>query len=80
VKLPRSISGQDLVRALRVLGYQVTRQRGSHIRVTTQLDGQNHETVPNHNPIKPGLLHSVLKRIAEHHKLTMEQLLAKLDL
>lgn len=80
MKLPRSTSGPELVRALRILGYQVTRQKGSHIRVTTQMGGQNHETIPNHNPIKPGLLHGVLKRIAAHHRLTVEELLVKLDL
>ncbi len=80
MKLPRSISGQDLVRALRVLGYSVTRQKGSHIRITTQLNGQNHETVPNHSSLKPGLLGGILKRIAAHHRLTVEELLAKLKL
>ena len=80
MKLPRSISGQDLIRALRVLGYVVTRQKGSHILVTTQLDGQNHETIPNHSPIKPGLLDGILKRIAAHHRLTVDELLGRLDL
>jgi len=36
MKLPRDVSGPDLVKALRVLGYAVDRQRGSHVRVTTQ--------------------------------------------
>ena len=35
MRLPRDLSGQELARALRRLGYEVTRQRGSHIRVTT---------------------------------------------
>ncbi len=80
MKLPRSISGQDLVRALRPLGYAPTRQKGSHIRVTTLQAGQNHETIPNHSSIKPGLLHGILKRIAAHHRLTVDELLVKLDL
>jgi predicted RNA binding protein YcfA (HicA-like mRNA interferase family) len=36
MKLPRDVSGPDLVKALRKLGYEVTRQKGSHIRITTQ--------------------------------------------
>lgn len=40
MKLPRDVSADALVKALRVLGYAVTRQKGSHIRVTTQLGGR----------------------------------------
>ena len=36
MKLPRDLSGQDLAQALRKLGYRITRQTGSHIRLTTQ--------------------------------------------
>jgi predicted RNA binding protein YcfA (HicA-like mRNA interferase family) len=75
VKLPRDIDGPILVKALRVLGYETSRQTGSHIRLTTQRDGENHEVVPNHHPIKTGTLSSILKRIAAHHGLTVEQLL-----
>ena len=49
MKLPRDVSGPDLVKALHKLGYQVNRQRGSHVRVTTQQGGENHEVVPNHH-------------------------------
>ncbi len=80
MKLPRDIDGAELVRALAVLGYVATRQTGSHIRVTTQQGGENHEVVPNHRPIKAGTLSGVLKRIAAHHRLTVEDLLKMLDL
>jgi predicted RNA binding protein YcfA (HicA-like mRNA interferase family) len=69
-----------LVKALRRLGYEATRQRGSHIRVTTQRDGEHHEVVPHHDPIKPGLLSSILKSVAAHHRLSVQELLATLDL
>ena len=39
MRLPRNINGKELAKALRVLNYEITRQKGSHIRVTTQLDG-----------------------------------------
>lgn len=80
MKLPRDVSGPELVKVLRVLGYAVDRQRGSHIRVTTQQDGKNHEVVPNHHPIKTGTLSRILKRIAAHHKMTVEELVRKLGL
>jgi len=78
MKLPRDLSGSELVKALRKLGYQVTRQKGSHIRVTTQQNGEHHEVVPNHNPIRPGTLGSILKSIAGHHRMTVEELIAHL--
>jgi predicted RNA binding protein YcfA (HicA-like mRNA interferase family) len=80
VKLPRDIDGPRLVRALKVLGYELTRQTGSHIRVTTQQAGENHEVIPNHHPIKAGTLSAILKRIAAHHGTSMEELLKTLGL
>jgi predicted RNA binding protein YcfA (HicA-like mRNA interferase family) len=80
MKLPRDVSGAELVKALRALGYAVDRQRGSHIRVTTQQDGEHHEVVPNHHPIKTGTFSSLLKSVAAHHKLTVEELVRTLEL
>ena len=80
MKIPRNVNGPQLVKALRVLGYAVDRQKGSHIRVTTQQDGENHEVVPHHHPIKTGTLSGIIKRIADHHGLTVDELLGKLDM
>jgi predicted RNA binding protein YcfA (HicA-like mRNA interferase family) len=74
------MDGPRLVRALGVLGYEVTRQKGSHIRVTTQRGGENHEVIPHHDPIKTGTLASILKRVAAHHGISVEELLEMLDL
>jgi predicted RNA binding protein YcfA (HicA-like mRNA interferase family) len=81
VKIPRDISASDLIRVLRVLGYERTRQEGSHIRLTTTVGGTHHLTIPNHRPLKTGiLLGGILKPVAAHHQLTVEELLEKLDL
>jgi predicted RNA binding protein YcfA (HicA-like mRNA interferase family) len=80
VKTPRDLSGQELAKALRVLGYEKVRQDGSHIRMTTQLNGEDHVTIPNHRSLKVGTLNALLKMIAAHHKITVEELLTKLDL
>ena len=80
MKLPRDCNGVQLVKALRKLGYQHTRQTGSHIIMTTQIDGEHHVTIPNHRPIKIGTLSDILKAVAFHHKTTLEELLHKLDL
>jgi|SRR3972149_4929391 len=34
MKLPRNLSGAQLIKALENLGYQATRQTGSHVRLT----------------------------------------------
>jgi predicted RNA binding protein YcfA (HicA-like mRNA interferase family) len=80
MKLPRDVSGPELVKALRKLGYQVDRQKGSHVRVTTQEGGEHHEVVPNHNPIRTGTLSGLLKSVAAHHKLSVEELIHELEL
>ena len=78
MKIPRDLTGRELSKALGKLGYEVTRQSGSHIRLTTSRDGTHHVTVPDHRPIKVGTLSGILADIAEHHGLTREELLAML--
>jgi len=69
-----------LVKALRSLGYQIVRQDGSHIRLTTGQNGEHHLTVPNHDPMRLGTFHGILKDTSLHHGLTVEELLDKLGL
>jgi predicted RNA binding protein YcfA (HicA-like mRNA interferase family) len=80
MKTPRDISGAELAKALHKFGYAVTRQTGSHLRVTTQEQGEHHEVIPNHSPIKLGTLKSILRNIAAHHGISTGQLLESLDL
>ena len=51
MKLPRNVSGATLQASLRRLGYDTVRQRGSHVRITTQINGEHHEVIPLHTPI-----------------------------
>lgn len=78
MKLPRDLSGQDLAKALVRLEYEVSRQTGSHIRLTTQRDGEHHVTIPAHDPIKIGTLNAILRDVAEHAGLSREELLEEL--
>jgi predicted RNA binding protein YcfA (HicA-like mRNA interferase family) len=78
MRLPRDLSGADLSRALTRLGYRVTRQTGSHLRLTTQERGEHHITIPNHDPLRVGTLAGVLADVAEHFGLSREQLAARL--
>ncbi len=52
MKLPRDLSGAKLIRALGKLDYRVTRQAGSHVRLTTDTPSQHHITIPNHDPLR----------------------------
>ena len=80
MRLPRDIDGPALIKALTVLGYQPSRQKGLHIRITTQRDGENHEVIPYHHPIKTGTLSGILKRVALHHVMALNDLLELLEL
>ena len=57
-KLPR-VSGAEAVRALQRLGFEVARQRGSHIVMRRGVSGC---VVPNHREIKTGTLAGLLRQ------------------
>jgi len=78
MKLPRDLSGTDLAKALAKLGYGITRQKSSHIRMTTQQNGEHHVTVPDHDHIKVGTLADILKDVAGHFALERDELLEQM--
>ncbi|MBW6504378.1 type II toxin-antitoxin system HicA family toxin [bacterium] len=78
MRLPGDISGADLARLLGGLGYTVTRQTGSHLRLTTSEGGVHHVTVPNHSPLRIGTLSAILSDIAIHSKISKEELARKI--
>ena len=78
MKLPRDVSGADLAKALKRLGYVVTRRKSSHVRITTQRNGEHHVTVPDHDPVKIGTLAEILKDVADHFGLQRDELLDQL--
>jgi predicted RNA binding protein YcfA (HicA-like mRNA interferase family) len=80
MRLPRDISGVSLARALGELGYVISRQSGSHLRLTTNVNGEHHVTVPAHDPIKIGTLSGILVDIARHHEISRDELLERLRL
>ena len=66
MKLPRDLSGDDLIKSLRRYGYVVTRQVGSHARLTTQQGGEHSITIPRHSWLRVGTLNNILRDVAEH--------------
>jgi predicted RNA binding protein YcfA (HicA-like mRNA interferase family) len=78
VRLPRDLSGTDLARTLRDLGYEVTRQTGSHMRLTTLENGEHHITIPHHDPLRVGTLSAILTDVAQHFGITRDELTRRL--
>jgi predicted RNA binding protein YcfA (HicA-like mRNA interferase family) len=78
MRIPRQLSGQDLVKALAKLGYEQTRQTSSHIRVSTHLLGEHHVTVPDHRTLPLGTLKSILRDVARHFERTSDEIVSQL--
>jgi predicted RNA binding protein YcfA (HicA-like mRNA interferase family) len=74
MKLPRGVSGDRLARALEHVGYGVIRQKGSHLRLRHPGPPAHTITIPRHNPMKVGTLHSILTEVAQMRSITIESL------
>jgi predicted RNA binding protein YcfA (HicA-like mRNA interferase family) len=67
VKLPRDLSGLELARLLERYGYEMTRQTGSHLRLTSTVQGtEHHISIPRHAFLRVGTLSSILAEVATY--------------
>lgn len=78
MRLPRDLSGAELIQRLGRLGYTATRQTGSHVRLTCPAPHEHHVTVPRHDPLRIGTLAAILSDVASAQGLSRDDLLAKL--
>jgi predicted RNA binding protein YcfA (HicA-like mRNA interferase family) len=79
MKLPRDIGGDELAVILSIFGYQVTRQTGSHMRLTTNYMGmEQHITIPKHKPLRAGTLSSIINEVAGYLEIDRQSLIDKL--
>lgn len=78
MRLPRNLSGAELIKRLEHFGYRVTRQTGSHVRLTCDQPETHHITVPNHDALRVGTLAAIVADVAAHHRLDREDLVSKL--
>jgi len=78
MKLSRDLSGENLSKKLSTLGYRITRQTGSHLRLTTQEKGEHHITIPNHQSLRVGTLSSILVDVAKHFGFGRDELMKQL--
>lgn len=59
-KLPVT-SGNGAIKVFQKIGYQVVRQRGSHIRMRHTNPSHKPLTIPAHKELKPGILRKLLR-------------------
>lgn len=78
MRVPRDVSGEQLVKLLARYGYRVTRQTGGHLRLTTTAREEGHITIPVHNPLKVGTLSSILADVASQIDITKDALIRDL--
>ncbi|HTD45787.1 MAG: type II toxin-antitoxin system HicA family toxin [Bacillati bacterium ANGP1] len=79
MKLPRDLSGDELARALQRHGYHVTRQTGSHLRLTSEVRGRiHHISIPRHDTLKVGTLRGILGDVAAYLEVDLATLRAGL--
>jgi predicted RNA binding protein YcfA (HicA-like mRNA interferase family) len=78
MRLPRDLSGEELALLLQCYSYQVSRQTGSHMRLTTLQGGEHHITIPRHKSLRVGTLNGILTDVAEHLEIEREALVRAL--
>jgi predicted RNA binding protein YcfA (HicA-like mRNA interferase family) len=78
MRLPRDLAGDELAALLGRHGYEVTRQTGSHMRLTTTRQGEHHITIPRHRSLRLGTLSAILRDVAEHLGMSRQELMETL--
>jgi predicted RNA binding protein YcfA (HicA-like mRNA interferase family) len=79
MKLPRNLSGEDLVKHLcKCWGYRRIHQVGSHVVLQTEQPEPHRIAVPAHTPLKIGTLNGIVSSIAAHKSVSKEDILKDL--
>ena len=79
MKLPRDVGGEELTGLLGRYGYRLTRQSGSHMRLTSSFKGKEHHlTIPRHKPLRIGTLNQILKDLTSYLEVDRQALIKEL--
>jgi predicted RNA binding protein YcfA (HicA-like mRNA interferase family) len=79
MRLPRDLSGEELVRHLgKRWGYRRIHQVGSHVILQTEQPAPHRVAVPAHSPLRIGTLNAILSAIAAHKGVSKETILKNL--
>ena len=78
-KIPRDISGREMAKLIKIYGYNIVKEKGSHIRLLSNIKDSEHKiTIPDHKQIKIGTLNNILNDIGSYLKMSKEQLIHEL--
>jgi len=75
VKLPRDLSGKDLMQILTKLGYRVVRQKGSHAIMVYQGPPRHKVAIPLHAAVRVGTLAEILREVSLNLGIAPEDIL-----
>lgn len=76
MKLPRDISGADLIGVLcKHYGYERVNQEGSHVILQTESPVHHRISVPNHAILRLGTLNSILRAVASAQTIDKREIL-----
>lgn len=76
MKLPRDLSGSDLVKILvREFGYVQIHQVGSHVILQHPGPPTHRISIPNHSPLRLGTLNAILRAIAASRGISKDRIL-----
>ncbi len=80
MKLPRDLSGAELVRALcRDWGFRQIHQEGSDVVLETEQPSHQRISVPAHKNLRVGTLNGILRAVARHKNVTRDEVLRSLS-
>jgi predicted RNA binding protein YcfA (HicA-like mRNA interferase family) len=78
VKIPRNLSGRELVKTLcRDWDYTELKHEGSHIILQTEKPSPQRISVPDHAPLRVGTLNTILRLVSRHKNVQKEDILER---
>ena len=76
MKLPRDLSGAELVKLLcKHYDYRRVNQEGSHVILETSHPCQHRISIPDHHPLRIGTLNAILRAVANVKGVEKEDIL-----
>lgn len=79
MKLPRDLSGEELIRSLcRSWGYRRSGRVGSHVVLVTDTPSHQRIVVPAHKNLRVGTLNAILRSVAAQKAVSKDEVLSEL--
>lgn len=79
MKLPRDLSGADLIKLLcKHYGYSRVNQEGSHVILETEVPRKHRISIPDHPSLRIGTLNAILKAVATVQGVEKEDIVRRL--